>query len=598
MTERFRSAFEQSPSPCLLLDRDLRIVAATQAYLQATMTERAAITGRSLFEVFPDNPDDPGADGVRNLRASLERVLATAKPDAMAVQKYDVRRPASEGGGFEVRYWSPRNWPVLENGVVAFVVHQVEDVTAFIQLREQSATQSTQYAALRTHAGQMEAEIVNRARELQTSNEQLREAQAALRRFNEELERRVQHESEARARAEAEFRQAQKMEAVGLLAGGIAHDFNNLLTVILTCSSLVLDDLEPDHTVRADVADIQQAAQRAATLTRQLLAFSRRQVLTPASLCLNEVVEQSRPLLQRLLGERFALEAVCARDLAITSVDRGLLEQVLMNLVVNARDAMPDGGTIIIETANTELDDDAHGVLGAPPGHYVMLAVTDTGTGMSDETKEQLFLPFFTTKGVGRGTGLGLSMVHGAVKQSGGELIVYSVLGKGSSFKVFLPMQEGTRQALPAPDLAVPDRLPGVTVLLVEDEEAVRAVTTRCLERAGVTVITAARPDEALELGRDPNVRFDVVLSDVVMPSMEGPTFIEQLSKVRSGFAVVFMSGYTGGALVHQRVLQSAVPFLQKPFTPHQLLGRLNEALQSARPLGQAAGSPAPTKQE
>ena len=577
----FRQVFEQSPSLCLLLDPNFHIVAATDAYLAATMTERQRITGRSLFDVFPDNPDDPTADGVRNLRASLERVRATRKADSMAVQKYDVRKPGEST--FEVRHWSPRNSPVLVGGEVVFIVHQVEDVTAFMQLREQSETQTSLNEALRTHAGRMEAEVVNRAKELQTTNAQLREAQEELRRFNDELEQRVQKESAARAMAEAQFRQAQKMEAVGLLAGGIAHDFNNLLTVMLSCSALALDELPQTHAVRGDLVDIHEAAERAASLTRQLLAFSRQQVLTPTVVDLNDVVQRSHPLLRRLLGERFELTAVCSKPLGPVFVDRGTLEQVLMNLVVNARDAMPNGGTITIETADTELDAHAQGVLGAPPGRYVMLAVTDTGTGMTEETKAQLFLPFFTTKGVGRGTGLGLAMVHGAVKQSGGELIVYSVLGKGSCFKVFLPLHVSAADTVSALPLPEPEQLTGVTVLLVEDEEAVRAVAMRCLHRAGVAVIAAASPREALMLCRDPNVTFDLVLTDVVMPGMDGPAFIEQLSQLRGRVEVVFMSGYTGGALVNQRLFSSAAAFLQKPFTPRQLVARLSEAKQRAR---------------
>ncbi len=570
--------FEQSPALCLLLDTRFFIVAATDAYLAATMTVREHIVGRSLFDVFPDNPDDPAADGVRNLKASLERVRTTARADAMAVQKYDVRRPEAEGGGFEVRHWSPRNWPVLEGGALAFIVHQVEDVTALMQLRERADSQSSLNDALKTHAGRMEAEVVNRAKELQVTNTQLRAAEEELRRFNEELEQRVRIESEARARAEDQFRQAQKMEAVGLLAGGVAHDFNNLLTVMLSCSALVLEELSDGHAARADILDIEEAARRAAGLTRQLLAFSRRQVLSPTTLSLNDVVLQSQPLLRRLLGEDIELASVCAKELSATRADRGLIEQVLMNLVVNARDAMPRGGTITIETSNLELDENSGGCLGAAPGRYVMLAVTDTGCGMTEDTRARLFLPFFTTKAVGRGTGLGLSMVHGVVKQSGGELLVYSVLGKGSTIKVCLPREARVVEA-EAGVASVVEPLPHVRLLLVEDEEAVRSVAVRILRREGVSVVAASSPLEALELCRDQATRFDVVLTDVVMPSMDGPTFIERLAEVRSDFRVVFMSGYTGGALVHQHVLASNATFLQKPFTPAQLLGRLREAL-------------------
>ncbi|HEY1087676.1 MAG TPA: ATP-binding protein, partial [Archangium sp.] len=449
-----------------------------------------------MFDVFPDNPQDPTADGVRNLRASIERVLASGKPDTMAVQKYDIPRPQ---GGFEVRYWSPRNLPVKVDGRVAFVLHQAEDVTEYVGLRDERR----ENIALRTEAERMEAEIVTRSRELHIANSELREAQERLRLLNQELEQRVkertqelertnaalQAEMTSRETAEEQFRQSQKMEAVGQLAGGVAHDFNNLLTVILGCIDALKEEPLSDFGKR-DLEDIEQASLRATTLTRQLLTFSRRSVLNPVVLDLNEVVASSEAILRRLIGENIDLASVRPPGLHPIRADRGLIEQSLMNLVVNARDAMPDGGKLTIETMNVELEAELPGGRFRPaPGHYVMLAVTDTGVGMSAETQSRIFLPFFTTKGAGRGTGLGLSMVHGAVKQSRGEIIVYSALGRGTTVKVYLPVTEvdaeTTQQVLPAK----PQGRPTETVLLVEDEEQLRQVAQRALERAGYVVV-------------------------------------------------------------------------------------------------------------
>ncbi|MFZ5440253.1 MAG: response regulator [Myxococcota bacterium] len=591
------AVIDQLPELYLVLDPTFSIVAVSDAYLSATMTRREQVVGRSLFEVFPDNPDDPHANGVRNLKASLERVRDTCRPDAMAVQKYDIRRPEAEGGGFEVRYWSPQNSPVMVDGRLAYIVHRAVDVTDFLLLRERAATQDSVNAELRTRADRSEEEIVARSRELQATNERLREAHLELETLNAQLEKRVhertselraanlalRQEMDARAHAEEQFRQAQKMEAVGLLAGGIAHDFNNLLTVILSCSALLAEEIVEGHPLRRDLLDITESAERAAGLTRQLLTFSRRQVSSPTSVDLNEVVRQSVPFFRRLLGENVRLDSKCAPSLPRTRVDRGHVEQVLMNLVVNARDAMPLGGAITIETSSVELDEQAGGYLGAAPGSYVVLAVTDTGTGMAEETRARLFLPFFTTKGIGRGTGLGLSMVHGVVKQSHGELFVDTTLGAGTTFKVCFPVEleaavserASTAEPLPPPAQSA-------VILVVEDEEPVRDVTARILRHDGYTVLTASSPAQAL--ARFADAQFELLLTDVVMPDMDGPTFVEKLAERRAEpFRVLFMSGYTGGTAVHQRVLESNAAFVQKPFTPRQLRMRVREALAAER---------------
>ena len=598
----FEVLFQSTPGLYLVLDERLRIVAASDAYLNATLTHREAVIGRVIFEVFPDNPDDPKADGVRNLKASLERVLATGKPDAMAVQQYDIR--ARDGSGFEVRYWSPRNFPVRVEGRVAWIIHRVEDVTEYVALREDKVENQ----ALRSEADRMEAEILSRSRELHEANTELREAHAKVRLLNEELEARVaartreletansalQAEMKVREAAEEQFRQAQKMEAVGQLAGGVAHDFNNLLTIMFSCIDILKEEPLSDSG-KADLDDIEDAAKRAAGLTRQLLTFSRRSVISPVVLDLNEVVRESETILKRLIGENIDLISVCAEALQPVMVDRGLMEQALMNLVVNARDAMPTGGKVTIETMNTDLDEQTEGgQLRPPSGRYVMLAVTDTGVGMTPETQARIFLPFFTTKGVGRGTGLGLSMVHGAVKQSRGEILVYSAVGKGTTFKIYLPVTDSEPVAATPVRSSAIRSTPTETVLLVEDEAQLRLVAQRTLVRAGYTVVTAGTPTEALTWCRTNPTQVHLVLTDVVMPEMDGPAFIDQLARSRSDFKVLFMSGYTGGALAHQRILEAYESFLQKPFTPSLLLERVRDALERPanwRALPQAIGA-------
>ncbi len=570
----FRTLFESAPGLYLVLAPDLTIVAASNAYLAATMTRRDAILGRGLFEVFPDNPDDPGATGVANLRASVLRVLAHGKVDAMAVQKYDIRRPESEGGGFEERHWSPVNSPVLdEAGNIAYIIHRVEDVTDFVRLKQEGSDQHRVTEELRTRAGAMEAEIFRRAQEIQEVNAQLRTLQA-------ELEQRVATRTTELQRANEQLRQAQKLEAVGRLAGGIAHDFNNLLSVILSYSELLLRDLGPDHASRADIEAIRSAGTRAADLTRQLLAFSRRQVLDPKIVDVNQILASVHKILVRVLGEDVDLKLLLAAGQITVRADRGQLEQVVMNLVVNARDAMPNGGRLTIETATIELDADyASQHLGVPPGTYVMLAVSDTGIGMDKATQARVFEPFFTTKGLSKGTGLGLSTVFGIVKQSGGSIWLYSEPGAGATFKIYLPHVEGplavTATAPATTDLAQG----GETILLVEDEDQVRTVASSILRRAGYQVLEARTPAEGLRVTREHPGRIDLLLTDVVMPTMNGRQVAEQALAVRPGIKVVFMSGYTDDVVLHHGVVDEGVAFIQKPLTPDAVTRKVRQTL-------------------
>ncbi|HEX4384084.1 MAG TPA: response regulator [Myxococcales bacterium] len=384
---------------------------------------------------------------------------------------------------------------------------------------------------------------------------------------------------QSKADLEAQLRQAQRMEAVGSLAGGIAHDFNNLLSVILSYSSMLVDDLAPGDRVREDLIQIKAAGERAASLTRQLLAFSRRQILQPRVLDLNEIVAGLTTMLHRLIGETIDFATFPANAEAMVNVDPAQMEQVIVNLAVNARDAMPKGGKLTIELQEVMLD--AAYRAGHPdvtPGPYVLLAVSDTGTGMDEATQARIFEPFFTTKEVGKGTGLGLSTVFGIVRQSGGHIWVYSEPGRGSTFKIYLPVATQRAEEVAPPAEPTVDLHGTETVLLVEDEEQVRKLAHAILTRAGYRVIEAANGAEALRL---PGTRVDLLLTDMVMPRVSGVTLAAQLSVQRPGLRVVFMSGYTDTSAGEQGLPPGAV-FVQKPFTPELLLRKVRQALTEA----------------
>jgi len=384
-------------------------------------------------------------------------------------------------------------------------------------------------------------------------------------------------------RLQQQLLQSQKMEAVGRLAGGIAHDFNNLLTVITSYSDLLLEDLGTDDPKRSDVEQVRKAADGAAALTRQLLAFSRQQVVEPRVVSLNAVVESLQKILHRVLGEDVELATTPGPDLGAVRADVGQLEQVLMNLAVNARDAMPTGGKLTIETGNVEHDPAfARGHGAAAVRQFVMLAVTDTGVGMDEATKARIFEPFFTTKALGKGTGLGLATVYGIVQQSGGFIWVYSEPDHGTTFKIYLP-----RVDAPAERAAVAAVAPVArgteTVLLAEDAAAVRAVARQVLERQGYTVLEAPDGELALHLAQRHSGPIHLLLTDVVMPGMSGRQLADRLAHARPDIKVLYASGYTDDSVVRHGVLEEGTPYLQKPFTPESLARKVRDVLDSSK---------------
>jgi PAS domain S-box-containing protein len=379
---------------------------------------------------------------------------------------------------------------------------------------------------------------------------------------------------------EEQLRQAQRMESIGQLAGGVAHDFNNLLTAITGYSEISLRRLGIHHPVSKNIEQIRKAGTRAASLTRQLFAFSRRQMLQPRLLDLNALVSDMNSMLQRLIGEDIDLITILKSDLGQIKADPGQIEQVVMNLVVNARDAMPRGGMITIETTNVDLDrfySRSH--VSAVPGPCVLLAITDTGAGIDAATQKRIFEPFFTTKEIGKGTGLGLSTVYGIVKQSDGYIWVYSEVGKGTTFKVYLPRVDESEEAEPIGALQ-PEALSGrETVLIVEDEDQLRDLAQQILEENGYSVFTAANGADGLRVCEEFRGRFDLVITDVVMPLMSGTELAEKMAPLQPQAKVLYMSGYTNDSMVRHGVLEQQVLFLQKPFTPASFARKVREVL-------------------
>jgi PAS domain S-box-containing protein len=386
---------------------------------------------------------------------------------------------------------------------------------------------------------------------------------------------------------EAQLRQSQKMEAVGQLAGGVAHDFNNLLTAITGYSELTLRELSEDSPLRGKISEIKKAGERAASLTRQLLAFSRKQILQPKVLDLNGVISEMDKMLRRLIGEDIVLQTVMDKTLGQVKADPGQIEQIVMNLCLNARDAMTNGGRVTIETTNVHLRQTySNQQVVLKPGHYVMLSVSDNGCGMDASTQAHIFEPFFTTKDLGKGTGLGLSTVYGIVKQSEGSIWVYSEVGKGTSIKIYLPRVDEPTDNERLADARLALSVGHETILLVEDEEIVRVLTTEILEKQGYTVIAAANGKDGLRVCTEFDGCIDLLITDVVMPFMGGRELAERVATLRPNTPVLYMSGFTDDAIVRHGVLDEDVSFIQKPFSPDSLTLKAREVLDHARGKG------------
>jgi nitrogen-specific signal transduction histidine kinase/CheY-like chemotaxis protein len=408
------------------------------------------------------------------------------------------------------------------------------------------------------------------------------------------------HDASARGRLQEQLRQAQKMEALGMLAGGIAHDFNNLLTIISGYSQMLMASshmsTERDRTA---IEQVLKASQRAADLTGQLLAFSRRQNIQPKVLEVNQVVDQTATMLRRLIGEDIDLRIQKAPDAGRIHADAGQMQQMLINLVINSRDAMPEGGSLLIRTANAELGPDYIGQhLGVRPGSYVVLEVSDTGEGMDPATRKRIFEPFFTTKPPGKGTGLGLSTVYGIVRQCGGSIDLYTEPGHGTTFRVYLPRvinearvtNEASEEQAERPEPAGGHE----TILLVEDEEGVRRMVRIALERRGYRVLVAASGPEALAAARAHGSAIDMVVTDMIMPHMNGRELARRLLEERPGMAVLYMSGYAGNNLQASGALDDDMVFLQKPFAPGALTSRVRALLDARKEMAGSRDSANP----
>jgi signal transduction histidine kinase/CheY-like chemotaxis protein len=412
--------------------------------------------------------------------------------------------------------------------------------------------------------------------------EDRRQAEAEVRKMNEELENRVLLRTAERRNLEEQLIQSQKMEAIGRLAGGVAHDFNNLLTVILGYNDMLREQVKEDPVAVEYNEEVFRASQRASALTNQLLAFSRRQVAVPRVVDLNLLVQQIDKMLRRIIGEDIQPAVKLDPALRPVKVDPSHMDQVIMNIAVNARDAMPAGGKLTVETSNVQLTEEYAGQhIGLGPGAYVLLAISDTGTGMDAATKSRIFEPFFTTKEKGKGTGLGLAIVYGIVKQNGGDILVYSELGHGTVFKIYLPAVREQAETI-RPESEEDETTPATeTILLVEDEEQVRGLTRTMLARRGYRVLDAASAAGALELLRTHSDHIDLLITDIVMPQTSGLELAKAARTMRPDIKVLYMSGYTDIGVVDSGTLTADTPFIAKPFTSRGLNAKIREVLRA-----------------
>lgn len=666
----FQLLFEALPHLVLVLTPgpDFIMVAANEGRVRGTNTRREDCIGRSIFEVFGRNPDGQSEFGAGVLRASLERVVQTGKPDRMAITKYDIPRPASEGGGFEVRYWSPLNVPVLDDrGEVRYIIHQTDDVTDQVLAEQHSSThlkladERFRAALLASEAGIFDWYIDEHSFYCDSALQQLfglpdvltsepverfldhvhvadrgivraalaecvhgkdfvvefrlkrdagrqwllskgkvfrdaagnpsyvtgtcaditarKQAEKALSDLNETLEARVAAEVAERSRVEDTLHQAQKMEAVGQLTGGIAHDFNNLLTGVIGSLELMQrrrrsgDETNDERYITAAVT----SAQRAAALTQRLLAFSRRQTLDLKPLEVNPLVASLEDLLHRTTREDITVTTHLAAGLALVRMDANQLESAVINLAINARDAMPDGGTITITTAAVHLTPEEGAAMDLAEGDYVTLTVADTGVGMTPEVLAKVFEPFYTTKPIGQGTGLGLSMVYGYMRQANGGVRILSQPGKGTQVQLYMPCLGGDLDILPSEESRSAPLGVGEVVLVVEDEAVVRSLIVEVLGELGYQTLEAGNAQEAMPFLENPQ-RIDLMISDVGLPGMNGRQLADLAQANRPELKVLLATGYAEGSNV-EGYLAANMEIITKPFAIDALANKISEML-------------------
>lgn len=709
----FKAVFEASPNPYLLLDRDLTIIGMNKAFLRATMTRCRAILGRNVFAVFPSHPNRPERGDLLKARRSFERVLNERTSNAMAVMRYDLRRPDAEGGALEERYWSAINTPILgKGGEVSAILQHFIDATELVRLARRASGGTKGPAGqdqpngldtllfahavheanialdaerrclrqlfmqapgyIRIHRGPdhvvelsnpaasemfgvrdvlgkplkdaypelveqgylelldrvlatgepyvgREARVFLRRRPGAPVEERYadfvyqpiieddgaisgvfvqgsdvtehRRAKDELRRHQDHLEDLVRERTRALEESQEEFRHAQaalersqRLEVVGQLTGGLAHDFNNLLTVVIGNLELIGGLVHGDPRLRSLTEHAQQAAERGERLTKQLLAFGRRQALRPEIRDINRLIDDAMPLVERATGERIEIEMRLADRLWPCRVDPAQFEATLLNVVLNARDAIAEHGKIVIETDNVEVGEpDRWPDPELVKGPYVKLQICDTGHGMDPQVAERAFEPFFTTKDVGQGSGLGLSQVYGFVRQSQGGVWLTSTLGVGTTVTVLLPRAEaGEAPPVEQPKARANVRAarPSGTILLVEDDEAVREVTREGLETLGYRVIAAASGREALQKLQTNEERIDLLFTDIMMPKgMSGIDLAYRAREIRPGLKVVLTSGHAGGRVAADSIVNNGFRFVAKPFRQAELAKVLRQAL-------------------
>ncbi|HWA57974.1 MAG TPA: PAS domain S-box protein, partial [Gemmatimonadales bacterium] len=623
--ERLQLCIEHAPASLAMLDRDMRYISVSRRWLADYQLGDVDLRGRSHYEIFPEIPE--------RWREIHRRALAgeVVRADADEFRRAD--------GSVQVLRWEVRPWRDPDSAVGGILIFS-EDISDSLRTRAELGESEARFRQLAESIHEVfwltDAEkgriiyispgyeqIWGRTCESlhqhpsgwldavhPDDREQVLQAlpRQAIGTYDQEYRiirpdgsirwvrdrafpvrddtgrvtrvAGVAEDITARRQLESQVRQTQKMESVGLLAGGVAHDFNNWLTVISGSSELLLMETPDEDTERRELLqEIQHASERATALTRQLLAFSRREVIEPRLLDLNTVILDTEKMLRRLLGEDIQLGTALAAGLGTVKVDPGQWTQVLMNLAVNARDAMPTGGRLVMETRAELVSEDASRGLPLKRGEYVVLSISDTGSGMSPEVRARIFEPFFTTKGIGKGTGLGLAVVHGIVTQSGGHVEVQSEPGKGTRFTIYVPVAGGTARVASAGSTA--GLLRGSeTILLVEDEESIRRVAVQGLRNNGYRVLHAADGPEALRILGQHDGLLDLVVTDVVMPRMSGRELAETILATRPAVKVLYTSGYTDDAVVRHGIMQAEVAFLSKPYTPSVLLRKIREVLE------------------